>query len=92
MIATGIVRRVDDLGRIIIPKEIRKILNIREGDPLEIFTTKEGEVVFKKYETLDLNKNDLHWLEVIIDGANVEEDRKERFYNLINSLKNEIDL
>ncbi len=49
MKATGIVRRIDDLGRVVIPKEIRRVLRIREGDPLEIFTEKDGEVVFKKY-------------------------------------------
>ena len=49
MKATGIVRRIDDLGRIVIPKEIRRVLRIREGDPLEIFTEKDGEVIFKKY-------------------------------------------
>ena len=49
MKATGIVRRIDDLGRVVIPKEIRRVLRIREGDPLEIFTDKDGEVVFKKY-------------------------------------------
>ena len=49
MKATGIVRRIDDLGRVVIPREIRKTLRIKEGDPLEIFTTKEGEVIFKKY-------------------------------------------
>ena len=49
MKATGIVRRIDDLGRIVIPKEIRKQLNIKEGDPLEVYTTKDGEVIFKKY-------------------------------------------
>jgi len=49
MKATGIVRRIDDLGRVVIPKEIRRTLRIREGDPLEIFTDKDGEVVFKKY-------------------------------------------
>ena len=47
MKATGIVRRIDDLGRIVVPKEIRKVLRIREGDPLEIFTGKEGEIVLK---------------------------------------------
>ena len=52
MEATGIVRRVDDLGRIVIPKEIRRTLRIREGDPLEIFTDKDGGVVFKKYSQL----------------------------------------
>ena len=49
MKATGIVRRIDDLGRVVIPKEIRRTLRIREGDPLEIFTATDGEVVFKKY-------------------------------------------
>lgn len=49
MKATGIVRRIDDLGRVVIPKEIRRTLRIREGDPLEIFTDSNGEVVFKKY-------------------------------------------
>jgi stage V sporulation protein T len=53
MIATGIVRRIDDLGRVVIPKEIRRSLRIKEGDPLEIFTTREGEVVFKKYNYAD---------------------------------------
>ncbi len=49
MKATGIVRRIDDLGRVVIPKEIRRTLKIREGDPLEIFTDVEGEVILKKY-------------------------------------------
>lgn len=53
MRATGIVRRIDDLGRVAIPKEIRRNMRIKEGDPLEIFTTREGEVVFKKYEAYD---------------------------------------
>lgn len=48
MKATGIVRRIDDLGRIVIPKEIRRSFRIKEGDPLEIFTDAEGEVIFKK--------------------------------------------
>ena len=49
MKATGIVRRIDDLGRIVIPKEIRRTLRIRETDPLEIYTEKTGEIVLKKY-------------------------------------------
>ena len=53
MKATGIVRRIDDLGRVVIPREIRKTLRIKEGDPMEIFTTKEGELVFKKYTYCD---------------------------------------
>ncbi len=49
MKATGIVRRIDDLGRVVIPKEIRRTMRIREGDPLEIYTQADGEVIFKKY-------------------------------------------
>lgn len=52
MKATGIVRRIDDLGRVVIPKEIRRTLRIREGDPLEIFTERDGEVIFKKYSPM----------------------------------------
>jgi len=50
--ATGIVRRIDDLGRVVIPKEIRRTMRIREGDPLEIYTSRDGEVIFKKYSLL----------------------------------------
>ena len=52
MKATGIVRRIDELGRIVVPKEIRRVLRIREGDPLEIFTDKDGEIVLKKYSPI----------------------------------------
>lgn len=52
MKATGVVRRIDDLGRVVIPKEIRKTLRIKEGDPLEIFTDKEGEIILKKYSPI----------------------------------------
>ena len=52
MKATGIVRRIDDLGRIVIPKEIRRTLRIRESDPLEIFTDREGEIILKKYSPI----------------------------------------
>ena len=50
--ATGIVRRIDELGRVVIPKEIRRTQRIRQGDPLEIFTTADGEVIFKKYSPI----------------------------------------
>ena len=53
MKATGIVRRIDDLGRVVIPKEIRRTMRIREGDPLEIYTTPDGEVIFKKYSPIN---------------------------------------
>ena len=52
MKATGIVRRIDDLGRVVIPKEIRKTLRIKEGTPLEIFTDREGEIILKKYSPI----------------------------------------
>lgn len=53
MKATGIVRRIDDLGRVVIPKEIRRTMRIREGDPLEIYTSSDGEVIFKKYSAIN---------------------------------------
>ena len=56
MQATGIVRRIDDLGRIVIPKEVRKQLHIKEGDPLEIFTTRQGEIILKPFEPLTFDK------------------------------------
>ena len=52
MKATGIVRRIDDLGRIVIPKEIRRTMRIREGDPMEIFTNRDGEILLKKYSPM----------------------------------------
>lgn len=52
MKATGIVRRIDDLGRVVIPKEIRRTMRLREGDPLEIYTNMSGEVIFKKYSPM----------------------------------------
>ena len=52
MKATGFVRRIDDLGRVVIPKEIRKTLRIKEGTPLEIFTDREGEIILKKYSPI----------------------------------------
>ena len=52
MKATGIVRRIDDLGRVVIPKEIRRTLRLREGTPLEIFTDREGEIILKKYSPM----------------------------------------
>lgn len=52
MKATGVVRRIDDLGRIVIPKEIRKTLRVKEGSPLEIFTDREGQIILKKYSPI----------------------------------------
>lgn len=53
MRATGIIRRIDDFGRVAIPKEIRRAMHLREGDPMEIYTNKDGEVIFKKYSLMD---------------------------------------
>lgn len=66
MKATGIVRRIDDLGRVVIPKEIRRTMRIREGDPLEIFTDKDGEVIFKKYSPIgELGAFAAHYAETL---------------------------
>ena len=66
MKATGIVRRIDDLGRVVIPKEIRRTLRIKEGDPLEIFTDREGEVIFKKYSPIgELNSFAVQYAETL---------------------------
>lgn len=66
MKATGIVRRIDDLGRVVIPKEIRRTMRIREGDPLEIYTNSEGEVIFKKYSAIsEMSENAANVAEVM---------------------------
>lgn len=66
MKATGIVRRIDELGRVVIPKEIRRTQRIRRGDPLEIFTTGDGEVIFKKYSPIgELNDVAAQYVEVL---------------------------
>ncbi len=57
MKATGIVRRIDDLGRVVVPKEIRRTLRIREGDPMEIYTDREGQIILKKYSPLGEMRN-----------------------------------
>ncbi|MEG0449058.1 MAG: stage V sporulation protein T [Lysinibacillus sp.] len=68
MKATGIVRRIDDLGRVVIPKEIRRTLRIREGDPLEIYTDKEGEVILKKYSPIsDLGEFAKEYVETLYE-------------------------
>ena len=72
MKATGIVRRIDDLGRVVIPKEIRRTMRIREGDPLEIFTDKDGEVVFKKYSPVgELSPFAVQYADVLARACNM---------------------
>ncbi|WP_110926087.1 stage V sporulation protein T [Bacillus massiliglaciei] len=69
MKATGIVRRIDDLGRVVIPKEIRRTLRIREGDPLEIFVDRDGEVILKKYSPIsELSDFAKEYAEAIYDS------------------------
>src|SRR5690625_429126 len=69
MKATGIVRRIDDLGRVVIPKEIRRTLRIREGDPLEIFVAREGEVILKKYSPInELGNFAVEYADAIFDS------------------------
>lgn len=70
MKATGIVRRIDDLGRVVVPKEIRRTLRIREGDPLEIFTDREGQVILKKYSPIgELNEFSNEYCEALSDNT-----------------------
>ena len=72
MIAMGIIRRIDDLGRIVIPKEIRRQLKVDEGDPFEIFMTKEGEVVLKPYKQQEYTlRRDECWEELIAPNGKV---------------------
>ena len=82
MKATGLVRRIDDLGRIVIPKEIRRMMRIREGDPLEIFTTSNGEIILKSTEP-----NKLQEIEVLdyFDSLG-EEEKKKLIKTLMNNL------
>ena len=73
MKATGMVRRIDDLGRVVIPKEIRRTLHIREGEPLEIFVNDEGHVIFKKYSVVgELSAQAAHFADVIYKTANIQ--------------------
>ena len=72
MKATGIVRRIDDLGRVVIPKEIRRTMRIREGDPLEIFTASDGEVIFKKYSPIgELSEFASQYTDVLYRATNL---------------------
>lgn len=72
MKATGIVRRIDDLGRVVIPKEIRRTMRIREGDPLEIYTDSNGEVIFKKYSPIgELSDFASQYAEVLVKCTSI---------------------
>lgn len=68
--ATGIVRRIDELGRIVIPKEIRRTLRLREGDPVEIYTGEKGEIILRKYSVMgDLNEFAVQFAESLAKTA-----------------------
>lgn len=72
MKATGIIRRIDDLGRVVIPKEIRRTLRIREGDPLEIFLDDQNGVVFRKYSLLSMSDDVLRTAKLMAKFAGIE--------------------
>ena len=83
MKATGIIRRIDDLGRIVIPKEVRRVMRIKEGDSLEIFTTPNGEIILK---TIEPNK--MQEIEVLDYFENLGvEDQKKLISTLVKNLK-----
>ena len=73
MKATGIVRRIDDLGRVVIPKEIRRSMRIKEGDPLEIFTTSDGCVCFKKY--MPMGQEDWSRIGLVLQNSILQDEK-----------------
>lgn len=87
MRATGIVRRMDDLGRIVIPKEIRKNLGLREGTPMEVFTDHEGGVIFKRYSTEENVKEQLKTLDEFFQDM---KDYGEYPENVVNDMQGHI--
>lgn len=73
MTTTGIIRRIDDLGRVVIPKEIRRSLGIKDGDPLEISTTRNGEIVFKPYQEENIIIN--NFIETFKEMDNIDKEK-----------------
>ena len=93
MKATGIVRRIDDLGRVVIPKEIRKTMRLKEGAPLEIYTDKDGEIIFKKYSPIGELSNYVGVFSEIINkstGKTVAVADKDRIIAVSGSRKKEL--
>lgn len=86
MKSTGIIRRIDDLGRVVIPKEIRRTLHVQEGDPMEIFV-QDGGVFFKKYDTtatfIEYVDRMLHELDYEYDLCS-----KDKVLSLVKEIKN----
>ena len=88
MKATGVVRRIDDLGRVVIPKELRRSLRIQEGDPLEIFTDDEGGVIFRKYDYTESVEDSVQRLrEAVLENQDLKNSRA-----LIEKIAEMIDL
>lgn len=90
MKATGIVRRIDDLGRVVIPKEIRRNLRIKEGDPLELYITTEGDVAFKKYSPVGDCKNEVQKLIELARTLNIRLGAYNRDGSLIHRTDEEV--
>jgi AbrB family transcriptional regulator (stage V sporulation protein T) len=88
MKATGLVRRIDDLGRVVIPKEIRRTYGINSGDPLEIFTDNEGCIILKKYDPLPEIRNRVEKLqEMITENTNYEPEVTKSAVTLLTELE-----
>ena len=88
MKATGIIRRIDDLGRIVIPKEIRRQLKITDGDPLEIFLTTDNEIVLKPYRVQEYTlRRSENWEELIVNGEVVCGNHKLDATEILNALR-----
>lgn len=88
MKATGIIRRIDDLGRVVIPKEIRRTMKIREGDPLEIYTDNNGTVIFKKYRVEDDPVEMLEDIRTVLETMtdSIPEEKQREFESLFSGL------
>ena len=88
MKATGLVRRIDDLGRVVIPKEIRRTYGINNGDPLEIFTDNEGFIILKKYDPLPEINNRVETLqEMITENTNYTPEVTKKEVSLLATLE-----
>jgi len=88
MKATGLVRRIDDLGRVVIPKEIRRTYGINNGDPLEIFTDNEGFIILKKYDPLpEINNRVVALQEMINENTNYTPDVTKKAVSLLTELE-----
>jgi stage V sporulation protein T len=86
MKATGIVRRIDDLGRIVIPKEIRRTIRVKEGDPLEIYVDREGSIILKKYNEFINYIDDINSIIADVkDSYSPEDERRIKICDVLNN-------